>query len=73
MCIQVRGSQKKEDCLPPPPPMDPYDMEPIKRNLTGVNVENTDGYFFKYSVCIVFLVFQSFKISEVIHALISCI
>jgi eukaryotic translation initiation factor 2C len=81
------GSQEGEDCLPPPPPIVPSDVEPIKivepyehvkrklptkvpmarrglgskgtklpllTNHFKVNVENTDGHFFQYSVCIVF-------------------
>ncbi|WJX64437.1 Protein argonaute-4 [Trifolium repens] len=79
------GSQEGEDCLPPPPPIVPSDVEPIKivepyehvkrklptkvpmarrglgskgtklpllTNHFKVNVENTDGHFFQYSVAL---------------------
>lgn len=85
MCsVQEMGSQENEECLPPPPPIVPADIEPIKiepqivkkklptkvpmarrglgskgaklpllTNHFKVNVTNTDGYFFQYSVSIV--------------------
>lgn len=79
------GSQENEECLPPPPPIVPSDVEPVKieqelvkkkgptrvpmarrglgskgsrlpllTNHFKVNVSNTDGYFFQYSVCVEF-------------------
>ncbi|CAL5190388.1 unnamed protein product [Lathyrus oleraceus] len=77
------GSQENEECLPPPPPIVPSDVEPVKieqelvkkkgptrvpmarrglgskgsrlpllTNHFKVNVSNTDGYFFQYSVAL---------------------
>lgn len=79
------GSQENDECLPPPPPIVPSDVEPVKiehelvkkkgpirvpmarpglgrkgnklpllTNHFKVDVANTDGYFYQYSVCVVF-------------------
>lgn len=79
------SSQENKDCLPPPPPIVPPHVKPMKieqefakkkhptkvpmarrglgskgtklpllTNHFKVNVANTNGFFFQYSVCFVF-------------------